>query len=425
MSTKTPDKEAGVAFDSDVLYIRLSTHHCTPSIPGVAMRRMFPLLVLLAIVGFFTTTGFQCGSAEVTSAKLYMQQSQWDKAEQSLLKELAKNSNNEEAWFLLGQTRLEMKKYNGMNEAYTKALEINKTHASEIGRNRLAIWAKLYNDGVAAYNAGKEDPAKYDEAIEDFDTAISLCPDSAGTYYVAALTHYAMENNAAAKDHLKMSLERNPSDGISANFLGQLYYMEGLEKKAAKDSVGALALFQQAAEAFEVAYKADPEDMENITNLIDAYERADQSDKAMALTKEAVESDPENKIFRYAYGVFLLQQEDFEGSIAQFEKAVQLDPEYDDATYNLGVAYLNWGVKLKQDADKKAEEAAAAGKEIKEDRTYQEQFRAAIPYLEKAAEARQDDATLWQQLGKVYANLNMVEKSLAAFEKYDKITQGK
>jgi tetratricopeptide (TPR) repeat protein len=222
-----------------------------------------------------------------------------------------------------------------------------------------------------------------------------------------------------------MSLERNPSDGISANFLGQLYYMEGLEKKAAKDSVGALALFQQAAEAFEVAYKADPEDMENITNLIDAYERADQSDKAMALTKEAVESDPENKIFRYAYGVFLLQQEDFEGSIAQFEKAVQLDPEYDDATYNLGVAYLNWGVKLKQDADKKAEEAAAAGKEIKEDRTYQEQFRAAIPYLEKAAEARQDDATLWQQLGKVYANLNMVEKSLAAFEKYDKITQGK
>ncbi|MGB5873332.1 MAG: tetratricopeptide repeat protein [Bacteroidota bacterium] len=388
------------------------------------MRRTFPLLLLLAAVGFFSTTGFQCGSAEVTSAKLYMQQSQWDKAEQSLLKELAKNPNSEETWFLLGQTRLELKNYNGMNEAYTKALAISNAHAPEIGRNRLAIWAKLYNDGVASYNKGKEDSAQYDKAIEEFSTAISLCPDSAGTYYVAALTHYAMENHAAAKEHLELSLDRDPTDGNAANFLGQLYYMEGLEKREAKDSVGALASFGKAAQSFEVAYKADPGSTDIITALIDAYERAEQSDKAMALTRQAVETDPENKVFRYAYGVFLLKQEDFEGSIKQFEKAVEIDPEYDDATYNLGVAYLNWGVKLKADVDKRAEEAAAAGKEIKEDRSYREKFRSAIPYLEKAAVARQDDVGLWQQLGKVYANLNMVEKSQAAFEKFDALTKG-
>jgi hypothetical protein len=45
-----------------------------------------------------------------------MQQKQWDKAEQSLLKEVVKNDQNEEAWFLLGQVRLEMKKYT-KNEA--------------------------------------------------------------------------------------------------------------------------------------------------------------------------------------------------------------------------------------------------------------------------------------------------------------------
>jgi len=388
------------------------------------MRRTLPLLLLLAVVGFFSTTGFQCGSAEITSAKLYMQQSQWEKAEQSLLKELAKNPKSEEAWFLLGQTRLELKDYKGMNEAYTRALSISDVHKAEIGRNRLAIWAKLYNDGVAAYNLGKDDPAQYEKAVEDFDIAISLCPDSAGTYYVAALTHYAMENHAAAKNHLELSLERDPTDANAASFLGQLYYMEGLQKDEAKDTVGALASFEKAAQAFEVAYQAEPGNTDNITSLIDAYERADQSDKAMALTREAVEKDPENKIFRYAYGVFLLKQEDFAGSIEQFEKAVEIDPEYDDATYNLGVAYLNWGVKLKAEADKKAEEAAAAGKEIKEDRSYQDKFRSSIPYLEKSAEARQDDAVLWQQLGKVYANLNMVEKSQAAFERFDAITKG-
>ena len=388
------------------------------------MRRTLPLLLLFALVGFFSTTGFQCGSAEITSAKLYMQQSQWEKAEQSLLKELAKNPNSEEAWFLLGQTRLELKDYKGMNEAYTKALSISDVHKSEIGRNRLAIWAKLYNDGVAAYNMGKEDPAQYDKAIEDFNTAISLCPDSAGTYYVAALTHYAMENNAAARDHLEISLEKDPSDANAASFLGQLYYMEGLQKEEAKDTVGAASSFEMAAGAFEAAYKADPGNTDNITSLIDAYERAGQSDKALALTREAVEADPQNKIFRYAYGVFLLKQENFGGAIEQFEKALEIDPDYEDATYNLGVAYLNWGVKLKVESDRKAEEAAAAGKQVTEDRSYQEKFRSSLPYLEKSAEARKEDAGLWQQLGKVYANLNMVEKSQAAFERFDEITKG-
>lgn len=387
------------------------------------MRRYFPLSVFFAVVVLFSTTGFQCGSAGITSAKLYMQQSQWGKAEQSLLIELAKNPNSEEAWFLLGQTRLETKNYTGMNEAYTKALSVSDAHKSEIQRNRLAIWAKLYNDGVSEYNQGKEDPAQYEKAVEDFATAISLCPDSAGTYYVAALTHYAMDNKTAAREHLEISLEKDPADGEAASFLGQLYYMHGLEKDAAGDSVGAVEEFSKAAGVFEIAYKHDPGNTENITNLIDSYEQANQSDRAMALTKEAVETDPENKVFRYAYGVFLLKQEEFAASIEQFEKAVEIDPEYDDATYNLGVAYLNWGVKLKDEADRSAEEAASAGKEVKEDRSYQEKFRASLPHLEKAAEARGEEAGLWQQLGKVYANLNMVEKSQAAYEKYDEIVK--
>jgi tetratricopeptide (TPR) repeat protein len=130
-------------------------------------------------------------------------------------------------------------------------------------------------------------------------------------------------------------------------------------------------------------------------------------------------------VFRYAYGVFLLKQDKFQESIGQFTKAVEIDPNYTDATYNLGVAYLNWGVSMKAEVDKKAEEAAKSGKQVKEDKSYQEKFKQAIPYLEKAAQVRSDDAALWQQLGKVYANLNMVDKSKAAFEKFDQIMKGK
>ncbi len=101
---------------------------------------------------------------------------------------------------------------------------------------------------------------------------------------------------------------------------------------------------------FETAYAANPNDAENITNLIDVYERTKNADKALNLTKSAVDKDPSNKTFRYAYGVFLLKQEKYQQAIEQFDAAVKIDPDYADARYNLGVSYLNWGVKQKEES---------------------------------------------------------------------------
>jgi tetratricopeptide (TPR) repeat protein len=390
------------------------------------MKPSYSLLLLAAAAIFLASTGFQCGSAEITSAKLYMQQKQWDKAEQSLTKELAKNDKNEEAWFLLGQARLEQKNYAGMNEAYTRALELGNTHQKEIQQNKLAIWANLYNEGVSMYNKGKDDPAQYDKSLQNFNTAIDLMPDSSTTYYVAALTHYAKKDYEGATKRLEQALVKNPQSADAAKFLGQIKYQQASEAYARGDSAAAHAELMKAAGAFEKAYKADPSSAENITNLIDVYDRTKQSDKAMQLTEEAIKRDPNNKIYRYASGVFLLKQDKFAESTEQFKKALEIEPTYTDATYNLGVAYLNWGVSMKAESDKKAEEAAAKGnKSFKEDLSYKDKYREAIPYLEKAAEQRADDAILWQQLGKIYMNLNMKDKAEKAFARYDQITKGK
>lgn len=390
------------------------------------MKRYFPAFVLAIAVVFFATTGFQCGSAETTSAKLYMQQKNWQKAEESLTKELGKNPNNEEAWFLLGQTRLETRNFSGMNDAYAKALALSDAHKAEITRNRLAVWASSYNEGVAFYNKGRDTAAYYDRAIESFNTAIMMEPDSANTYFVAALARYAKNDISGAITTLETALQKKADYAEAARLLGQLYYMEGGKKIEAKDEAGAAPLLAKAVTAFEAAYRYEPENAENITNLIEAYERTKQPEKALALTENAVAKDPTNKTFRYAYGVFLLRQEKFEKAIAQFEEAVKIDPMYGDATYNLGVSYLNWGVAMKDEADKKYEEARKAGqKNIKEDLSYKEKLKLSVPYLEKAVETRPDDAQLWQQLARVYANLNMTDKSKAAFEKFDALTKGK
>lgn len=391
------------------------------------MKRYLPLGLLLLAFAYISTTGFQCGSAETTSAKLYMNQKQWDKAEASLVKELAKNDKNEEAWFLLGQVRLEVKKYAEMNEAYTRALQIGDVHKAEIARNRLAIWAMMYNDGVSLYNKGRDTAEFYQKAVDRFTTGIAMVPDSSGTYYVRALAYYAKQDMKSALADLEEAVKLKPDFEEAARLAGQVHYNLAMERVNAKDDAGSQSEFVLATQAFEKAYKANPNNPDNITNLIDVYERTKNSDKALGLTRTAVEKDPNNKVFRYAYGVFLLKQDKFPEAIEQFKKAVEIDPKYGDAIYNLGVSYLNWGVSMKVESDKKAEAERAKnkGKDVKEDVTYKEKFKEALPFLEKAQEIRPDDLGLLQQLGKVYANLNMVEKSKAAFERYDRLSKGK
>jgi tetratricopeptide (TPR) repeat protein len=226
---------------------------------------------------------------------------------------------------------------------------------------------------------------------------------------------------------LEEAVKLKPDFEEAARLAGQVHYNMAMERANAKDEAGSQSEFILATQVFEKAYKANPNNPDNITNLIEVYERTKNADKALALTRTALEKDPNNKFFRYAYGVFLLKQDKFPEAIEQFKKAVEIDPAYGDAIYNLGVSYLNWGVSMKMESDKKAEAERAKnkGKDVKEDASYKEKFKEALPYLEKAQEVRPDDLGLLQQLGKVYANLNMVEKSKTAFERYDRLSKGK
>jgi tetratricopeptide (TPR) repeat protein len=390
------------------------------------MTRVAPLAVLLLAAVFLATTGFQCGSAETTSAKLYMQQKQWDKAEQSLLKEVQKNDKDAEAWFLLGQVRLELKRYKDMDEAYTHSLQVSETHRPEISRNRLAVWAMLYNEGVKFYNEGRDSASSYDKAIEDFTTAIELEPDSSTTYYVAALAWYAKKDYQKAVATIETALQKKPNFADAAKFLGQVHYQQAVDRLSAKDEAGAQAEFVKATQAFENVYKLEPDSISSINNLIDVYDRTKNMEKALALTRDAVAKQPNNKFFRFAYGVFLMKQDNFPSAIEQFEKTISIDPAYSDAHYNLGVSYVNWGVSMKKAADEKAEadqKKAGKGKHVNTDESYREKLKLALPHLEKSVELQADDAGKWMQLGRLYTMLNMPDKSRAAFEKSDSLSK--
>ena len=66
------------------------------------MKLLLQLGIVAVVLAAIVTTGFECASSEMTSAKLYIQRKEYDNAKTQLLKEVAKNPNNEEAYFLLG-----------------------------------------------------------------------------------------------------------------------------------------------------------------------------------------------------------------------------------------------------------------------------------------------------------------------------------
>ena len=408
-----------IAFAKVIGYIFAHRTAVLPITIGAIMKRVHPFLLVIVAAVFFAVTGFQCGSAEVTTAKLAMQQKQFDKAEESLMKETQKNANNEEAWFLLGQVRLELKKYVEMNDAYDHALAVGPTHKAEIERNKVAIWAQLYNDGISHYNKGRDSSAMYDKAIETFNTALVLNPDTASTYYVSGLVYFAKGDLDNAMKRLQTAVEKKPGFADAYRLIGKISMEKASKLKEAKDEAGARAEYLKAAEAFEKLVEAEPADADNITFLIEAYEMAGQQDKALKLTKDAVTANPGNYVYRFAYGVFLLRTDEFPNAVEQFTKALEITPNSPDATYNLGVAYLNWGVAMKEAAEKKVENL----RDAKVDQSYKEKFKAALPYLKESAVNRPDDAALWLQLGRVYANLNMVKESKDAFDKADKIAK--
>jgi tetratricopeptide (TPR) repeat protein len=389
------------------------------------MKRFSSLILLFGMSVFVSITSAQ----HLTSAKLYLSLKQYVQAEASALKAVEKDPQDEEAWFVLGKSRYELKKYSQMVEAFEKAAAIDpEEHKTEINNYRMKVWADSYNAGIKYYNLGRDTASYLQTAIESFKTAIVTMPDSTRTYYVCALAYYGNKQPDEAIKVLNISLGK-ALKADELKLLGQLHTQIAQEKADAKDDAGSKQEYAAAVTAFEKLFELDHSNVGNIMTLIEMYQFLGMSDKALALTRDAVAANPENRAFRYVYGVFFIKQDKFAEGIEQLNKVVQgvadtSDQVYSDAVYNLGIAYLNWGVALKKESDAKAEEAAKAKKkDYKEDLSYKEKFRSAVPYFEKATQLKQNDPGVWEQLAKLYANLNMSDKAKAAFKKVDELNK--
>ncbi len=367
----------------------------------------------------------------MTSARLYIQRSDWENAQKSLEQELANNPENEEAWYLLGRVKSEKADFVGMNEAFDKALSVSRAHDGEIVNTRLSFWSQYFNRGVSYFSRGQDSADFFDRAVEAFETAIVINPDSAATYKNLAFAYLAKGDAKTAVEPLQEVLKRE-NNAQAAKLLGEVHYDSGVRHRntfdaqvsGEKDSTeyrAAMKDFDEAIIYLEKARSWDPQDEEVMTVLMNAYIAVNRIEEAREQFRQGAELQPQNQYYQYNYGVLLLKDSRYAEAIELFERAVEIDPNYENALYNLGVSHVNWGVAMREKAEA---EAQRRGRGARIDESYKEKFRSAIPYFERVLVLRPDDAELWEQLGRVYANLNMQTEAQDAFDKADRIRQG-
>jgi tetratricopeptide (TPR) repeat protein len=167
------------------------------------VKRTLVLLAML-LVGAVFFQSFQCSSRNITTAKVKMQNKQFDEAVESLNKELAVNPNSDEAYALLADIYYQKKDKQSAAKNALKVIEISKNPTLIQQEKNLIynLWVDCYNVGMNYYGAYLKDKkvALLDSAIINFDIGISLRPEFLEFYNLKGIVLELKKDDKAALD---------------------------------------------------------------------------------------------------------------------------------------------------------------------------------------------------------------------------------
>ncbi|MCX6120324.1 MAG: tetratricopeptide repeat protein [Ignavibacteriales bacterium] len=220
---------------------------------------LFYLFFALLLVGFLTQ-GFQCGSPEFTGAKVQEQNKNYPEAAKLYEKEVQKNPANADAWFRLGRIRgMQLNDFDGMIEAFQQSEKYSKEFSNDIRALRGYYWVQFINSGVANKNRATNDSLQYyDKAIEDYNAARKMRPDTSITYlYIAAA--YRGKGDITSEITYLIKVWEMDHDKEVYKSVGRLYVQQGLDKKEQFKTANAekLKLQKNLRDIDKGSYKSD------------------------------------------------------------------------------------------------------------------------------------------------------------------------
>ncbi len=365
-------------------------------------RRFIHVAGLMVVLSALFLWG--CQPKEVTSAKVYIQQNDWDNAIKQLELAVQNYPDNPEAHYLLGRAYGVKGRFEDMNREFDASLKISPKFSTQIEFERNKYWVENYNQGVRQFNQ-----ENFEAAVQAFKNAIAVDPSRVESYRNLAVTLIRMDNKEEAIEYFKKALEVEPNSVETLKNLGMVYYQ--------------MENYEEAAKVLEKALELSPSDPDVISTLGLTYHLMGKTEEAIKAYEKALESNPNSPDLLFNYAALLLRKGEFERAAEKFQMILKENPDDYDAVVSVADAFLQVAEKFTKEANKlETEDDKGNAAEIKKLREAANEFyRKAVPYLEKAAELKPDNRNIWFNLGVAYIHLGEKEKGEQAFKKADEL----
>jgi len=298
----------------------------------------------IALLGFAAVIFVDCTSQEYTSAKLYIQQQEWEKAEEFLIKAVDVEPENPEIPYQLGYHiyALQKKDWERMNQSFDKALAIDpnkkileqgKTVKEFVVMARSQFWAEIYNRGVVEFNeyqAASSDSASnaaMKKAITTFEVSARIKPDEAQSYTMLSRCNHLAGNTDKSEDYILKAVALSPDDATVNVTAGQIFMQK-------QDFEAALPYVKKAVEL-------EPSNTKSIRNLAQIYYDTGQLEESIQTYEIAIDKETDREVKADLYfnlGILYNRVGNLEEAEYNFINALDENP--DDIEAVMGMAQL-------------------------------------------------------------------------------------
>ena len=294
------------------------------------------ILMLVLLIG--------CASEELTSAKLYIQQEDWENAEIYLIKALSVEPENPEIPYLLGDLIYGRNKdWHKMNEMFDKALSLgaDKTilqggKVSEyVTQAREQHWVIIYNKGGRLFNQFRqsgegEDSQILQDAITTFKIATEVNPNNGQAYLILSSCLFASGDLDGAVETVTKGAAIDPGNFDLNMAAGKMF-------TAADDNESALVYYKRAVDI-------DPSNSLARRQLAQMYYDVGDIERSLATYEDAIANETDNNLkadLYYNLGVLNMQLGDFQQAEDNFSMAYDYNPNDIDALRGIAQTFEN------------------------------------------------------------------------------------
>ncbi|MBN2611173.1 MAG: tetratricopeptide repeat protein [Bacteroidales bacterium] len=289
-------------------------------------------------------------------------------------------------------------------KAFEKALEldVDKKLDSKIKEQLTKLKQFYENEGIINFN-GKN----YQKSYENFSNVLKINNLRVMEGIVDTLIYYS--TGRAAKEsgnyddaitYFNKTLDLNFSDPYLYIFLNECYKETG-------DSAKAL-------ETLKAGFKKHPDNQPILIEMINFYLMKGESEAALEYLGLAKQEDPTNTSFIFAEGTIFDKLGRSDDAINAYKACLEIDPQYFNALFNLGVVYYNKAVKIIDDAQK-IDDNNIYNQELEK---AEQDFKNAIPHMEEAKKIAPENelCNVLSTLKTLYYRIKDEEKRLAVVD---------